>query len=78
VLLAEVIPGGLGAFALIVAAVIVALILLLVWLLSRDRDVTRTSFGFYVERRRFDAEPEPQPAEEQTLPWPAVPQKEEP
>ena len=70
------IPGGLGAFALIVAAIVAVLILVLVWLLSRDRDVTRTSFGLYVERKRFNDQeaeapwPELPPPEDRTLPRP--------
>ena len=79
----DVIPGGLGAFAIIVAAIVAVLILVLVWLLSRDKNTSRTSFGFYVERRRFEEEPVwVEPEEQKTLPWPAVapnlPPKEEP
>lgn len=43
-------PGGLGAFAILVAAGVIVLAMLFVWLLSRD--ASKTSFGFYVERRR--------------------------
>lgn len=56
-------PGGLGAFALVVAAAVVVLALVLVWLLSRDREVARTSFGFYVARDRYEELP---PTAEQT------------
>jgi hypothetical protein len=47
-------PGGLGAFALVIAAAALVLILLLVYLLTRDTGVSRTSFGFYVERKRYE------------------------
>jgi hypothetical protein len=50
-------PGGLGAFAILVAAALVLLAFVLVWLLSRDKGVERTSFGFYVERRRYTEVP---------------------
>jgi len=78
-------PDGLGAFALVVAAAVLALLLLLVWLLSRDRDVTRTSFGLFVERKRLTDEtthptevtavtppPYDQEDTETNPPWPAV------
>jgi hypothetical protein len=45
-------PGGLGAFAIVVAAGVLVLVMVLVWLLSREASIYRTSFGFYVERKR--------------------------
>jgi hypothetical protein len=64
-------PGGLGAFAILVAAIVLVLAFTFVWLLSRDKDVGRTSFGFYVERTRRD-EPEVVPVSEKItkVEWP--------
>ncbi len=69
-------PGGLGAFALALALAALALTLLLVWILARDRGVARTSFGFYVERRRYPAPPAEQQTVEHEPPshgWPSSP-----
>jgi hypothetical protein len=66
--------------------VVIAMVLLLVWLLTRDREVLRTSFGFHVERTRVDdgevwrvdplppptpPPPLPRPPEDVTEAWPA-------
>lgn len=48
---------SLATLPVVVVGAIVAVIavaLLLIWALTRDRGVSRTSFGFYVERRRYD------------------------
>lgn len=68
----RVIPGGLGAFAILVAAVVLVLAMALVYLLSRDRDVAKTSFGFYVSRDRYEDELPFDPGETPTAPheWP--------
>jgi hypothetical protein len=51
---------------LVLAVVVVIAIGLGVRLLSRDRDVRRTRYGFFVERDRYDDEPEPPPELEDT------------
>jgi hypothetical protein len=57
------VPGGLGAFAIVVLAAVVVIAFFFVWLLSRDEDVARTSFGFHVERTRYEEEPPFEPGE---------------
>lgn len=66
------VPGGLGAFAIVVAAAVVVLAMALVYLLSRDRDVAKTSFGFFVSRDRYEDELPFTPGELPTEPheWP--------
>jgi uncharacterized membrane protein len=64
-------PGGLGAWAVVVLAVVVVLAMAFVYLLSRDKDVARTSFGFHVSRERYE-ELDEQVTQEHPLPPPAV------
>jgi hypothetical protein len=63
------VPDGLGALAIEAAVVVIFLVLLLVWLLTRDAGVARTSFGFHVERvRKGDPRPLPPPTPPPPLP----------
>jgi hypothetical protein len=60
---------SLPVVIVVAIVVMVALVLLLIWALTRDRNVARTSFGFYIDRSRYDDDG-PEEADTQVV-WPS-------